>query len=278
MQRQKKFLQMEHELDIGRQIQAGFLPEELPQPAGWEVAAHFKPAREVSGDFYDVFQLPNDHLGLVVADVCDKGVGAALFMALFRSLVRAFSQQTIFHGQFSAGHESPASSSSRSRRLTSLLFDVNVLSTVELANNYVAQTHGKACMFASLFFGLLDTSTGLLTYVNAGHDAPVLLGQNGQARLVPTGPVVGLTPDVAYDLSKVQLQRGDTLIAYTDGVTEAHDPDRQFFTEKRLLSMLTQPAPSATELLTRIVTSVEAHIAGAEPFDDITLLAVRWTG
>jgi len=279
LQRQKKFLQMEHELDIGRQIQAGFLPEELPQPPGWEVAAHFKPAREVSGDFYDVFLLPDDHLGLVVADVCDKGVGAALFMSLFRSLIRAFSQQTILRGLFTAGHELPMQHASQSRRLTSLLGDVNVLSTVELANNYVTRTHGKACMFASLFFGLLDTATGLLTYVNAGHDAPVLLGPDrAQARLTPTGPVVGLMPDVAYDLNKVQLQRGDTLIAYTDGVTEARDPDRKFFTEKRLLSILTDPAPSAAALLTRIVTNVEAHIAGADPFDDVTLLGVRWNG
>ena len=92
---QKKLVQMERDLEIGRQIQAGFLPKELPRAPGWEVAAHFRPAREVSGDFYDAFALPGGHVALVIADVCDKGVGAALYMTLIRSLLRAFAEQAV---------------------------------------------------------------------------------------------------------------------------------------------------------------------------------------
>ncbi|HEV8610636.1 MAG TPA: response regulator, partial [Thermoanaerobaculia bacterium] len=128
---------MERELDIGREIQASFLPDELPRVAGWEIAARFSPARQVAGDFYDAFPLGSGvQIGIVVADVCDKGVGAALFMALFRSLIRAFAERAF----------ADSSSSDPAR----------IQSTIVSTNDYIARTHGSANMFATLFFGVLD--------------------------------------------------------------------------------------------------------------------------
>jgi sigma-B regulation protein RsbU (phosphoserine phosphatase) len=280
LQGQKKILQMERDLEIGRDIQAGFLPDELPHLPGWEVAAHFRPAREVSGDFYDAFALPDDHMALVIADVCDKGIGAALFMTLLRSLLRAFAQQTMGRGLLGvAGQHAPPTArpaAGAARRRDTLLADLTALSTVELTNNYVAETHAKACMFATLFFGVLDGRTGSLTYVNAGHDAPAVVGAAGvKARLPLTGPVVGMTPHIAYDIDRVVLEPGDTLLAYTDGVTEARNPAGRFFTEKRLLALLEQPVGSASALLDSVVARLREHVAGADPSDDVTMLAVR---
>src|SRR6185295_3398345 len=142
---------LERELEIGREIQRSFLPEELPRAEGWEIAARFRPARQVAGDFYDAFALPSSgRIGLVVADVCDKGVGAALFMALFRSLVRATATGMAWEADAAAG----------------------LLRVVRLTNDYIARTHGRSNMFATLFFGVLDPATGDLAYVNGGHEAP----------------------------------------------------------------------------------------------------------
>jgi sigma-B regulation protein RsbU (phosphoserine phosphatase) len=264
----RKLLQMERELEIGREIQAGFLPDELPRVAGWEVGSHFRPAREVAGDFFDVFfGIGHDQLVLVIADVCDKGLGAALYMTLLRSLLRAFALQAI--GSYSAGDDAGQS----------LPAGLTTLSAVGLTNNYVARTHAKACMFATVFFGILDLGTGELAYINAGHDTPVLVGPGGpKARLGVTGPVVGITPDTAYEIDRVTLEPGDTLFLYTDGVTEARNPAGEFFTEKRLLALLESRADSVARLLETVVADVQAHAAGADPSDDVTMLAVRRLG
>jgi sigma-B regulation protein RsbU (phosphoserine phosphatase) len=280
LQRQTKFLLYERELQIGRNIQVGFLPETLPQPAGWEVVAHFQPARDVGGDFYDVFPLSASHLTLVVADVCDKGVGAALFMALFRSLIRAFCMETplkVLMGVAAESSFGPAVAVlPRSHRRAGLFGNLIALLAVELANKYVTSNHASACMFATLFLGILDTLTGELAYVNAGHDAPTVLGPRGvKARLGPTGPVVGLTPEAAYELGRARLERGDILLMHTDGVTDARNPAGKPFSEKRFLSILEQSTPSAGALIDRLNSELRSHIGGGEQFDDITLLAVR---
>jgi serine phosphatase RsbU (regulator of sigma subunit) len=115
-----------------------------------------------------------------------------------------------------------------------------------------------------------------LTYINAGHDAPALIGPGGvKARLDRTGPVVGVIPDARFEIDRVLLEPGDILFAYTDGVTEARDPAGQFFTEERLRAILQQPIPAAGALVDRVIASLNDHIAGAEPYDDVTMLAVR---
>jgi serine phosphatase RsbU (regulator of sigma subunit) len=249
---------MERELEIGRQIQRSFLPDELPQPAGWEVAARFEPARQVAGDFYDAFPLAGGaRVGLVLADVCDKGVGAALFMALFRSLVRAFSERA--YGTPPSGADDDAA---------------RILSTVLSTNDYIAKTHGRSNMFATLFLGVLDPADGTLTWVNAGHEAPVVFGAGGvSARLTPTGPALGMMPDMKFEVRRTTLAPGETLFAFTDGVSEARDGAGRLFTEERLLALLAEGQPSATALLERVGTAVSGYAAGAERSDDITMLA-----
>jgi sigma-B regulation protein RsbU (phosphoserine phosphatase) len=273
---EQKRSRMETELQIARDIQIGFLPETLPRPAGWDVAVNFRPAREVSGDFYDAFPLSETHLALVIADVCDKGVGPALFMSLFRSLLRAFAQQSLGRPLTWAGQTLPGPGGTPSGRWAALLADFTALSAVALTNSYVASTHGASCMYATLFFGVLDTATGWLTYVNAGHNEPLHLGPGGvKGRLAVTGPAAGVRAEAVFDLGKVLLAPGDTLFAYTDGVTEARDPAGAFFTEQRLLSFLAAPVVSGSDLLNGVVARLTEHWAGAEPSDDVTMLAVR---
>jgi phosphoserine phosphatase RsbU/P len=252
LERQKQLLIYEHDLEIGQQIQANFLPSELPQPSGWEIAAGFHPARKVAGDFYDAFYVEGQtKVCLIIADVCDKGVGAALFMALCRSLMRAF-----------AGlHEGPATGGKN---------------PVELTNEYIVQNHENSNMFVTLFYGVLDLANGQLTYVNCGHNPPVIVGSTGaKVRLRPTVPAVGMFPDIEFKMQQVDLEPGDVLFAYTDGVTEACAPNDGFFTEERLLQLLEQPAPSALALLKRIDESLRSHIGAATQFDDITMIAAR---
>jgi sigma-B regulation protein RsbU (phosphoserine phosphatase) len=233
----------------------------------------------VSGDFYDAFMLPgSNHMGFVIADVCDKGVPAALFMAVIRSLIRAFSEQSTSFGLPILSESKTSSPNSVEHKLTTLYQDLNALNTVVMASNYIARTHSQLSMFATLFLGVLNPDTGMLTYVNGGHEAPVIIGRKGiRDRLGQTGPAVGMMPDAEFGLQQYQLKHQDTLLAYTDGVPETRDPSGAFFTEKKLFSLLEQPAPSAAALVQRIESSLKAHIAGADQFDDITMLAVRWS-
>lgn len=245
---------LERELAIGREIQATFLPEFLPQPAGWDIAARFEPARQCAGDFYDTFALAGERLGLVVSDVCDKGVGAALFMALFRSLIRSTAERTAPGGDSAA----------------------TVLGAVAGTNDYIARTHGRTNMFATLFFGIVDLGSGRLSYVNAGHEAPLVLAASGETSraLDPTGPAVGLVPESKFETGTTTLAPGETLFAYTDGVTDAKGDDG-FFGRERLFALLARPRASAGALLDAIREAVVSHTGAQERYDDLTMLAVR---
>jgi serine phosphatase RsbU (regulator of sigma subunit) len=266
------------ELERGRQMQANFLPTQLLEKPGWEFAASFKPARQVAGDFYDAFELPGDCVGLVIADVCDKGVGAALFMALFRSLIRIFSGQTSLDGM-SCQYVDAAQND---KMLTSHIQKhdpayLNALRAVRLSNNYIAQSHGDLAMFATLFFGVLDPANGVLTYINGGHEPLFIIRPSGGVgeHLHHTGPAVGVTPGALFEIRQTRLEPGEILFGYTDGVTEARADDDTFFNEKRLLSLLNTAAPTAVVLLEKISSAVQKHTGNAEQFDDITMLAVR---
>lgn len=251
---------LEREFEIGREIQAGFLPVILPQPAGWEIAALLHPAREVAGDFYDVFELPEDRIGLVIADVCDKGLGAALFMTLFRSLLRAVSNID-FYARAVSGQG--ASSAAR------------IKNAISLTNNYIVETHGQTGMFATIFFGILDIQSGRLIYLNGGHLPPLVLNSQGRKHLLePTGPAVGARPDVDYNLREVHLEDGDTLFAYTDGLTDAVNPAGETFDIRGLPPLLDRDR-ALSDLLEHIRKQIEEFSAGASQFDDITMLAVR---
>lgn len=255
---------LDYELEKGRQIQNNFLPDEILQPSQWEIAASFDPAKQVAGDFYDVFALPGGYVGLVVADVCDKGVGAALFMALFRSLIRVFSGQTALQGLSIGGEDARGSQT-----------DFHALQAVELTNNYIAINHWQMSMFATMFFGVLDPETGVVSYINGGHEPLYILDESGiKESIHSTGPAVGMMPDMVFKIQQLQLQPGEILIGYTDGATEAKDPDGKLFTDKRLKALLENPPASASALLDRVRKSLYEYIADAAQFDDITMIAL----
>jgi phosphoserine phosphatase RsbU/P len=247
------------EMEKGRKIQQDFLPEEIPNVPGWQIAAFLHPAVQVSGDFYDVFEVSRDHLGLVVADVCDKGIGAALFMALFRSLIR----MGTFGIETSSGSSAPVDG-------------LSILNAVRHTNAYIARHHGKLGMFATIFVGALNVTTGSLTYINAGHEPPIILTAAGEiVGLRPTGPAVGLFSKMNFISRQVQLDPGDILIACTDGVTEATSPTGAILGRKRLLLALEKKFASALETVDHIRRETFDHIGQAPQSDDITLLCVR---
>lgn len=270
----------ERELEIGRQIQSGFLPEDLPVPPGWDIEVEFRPARQVAGDFYDVFELVDRRrLALAVADVCDKGVGAALFMALIRTLLR--------HTALNSGLRNVAAGGPSARRLAvpgrpgePMVGAAALLNAVEATNRYLIDIHPGQGYFATVFFGVLDPATGSLVYVNCGHNAPLVLAADGTARaeLGPTGPAVGVLPGGRFTVGHQRLEPGECLFVFTDGVTEAHAADRELFGEDRLLDLAGVPVRSARELLDRVSAALDGHVGTAEQFDDITMMAVLRPG
>ncbi len=260
-EQEKKYLgALEREFEIGRQIQAGFLPGAPPQPEGWEIAAWLQPAREVAGDFYDVFELRGNKVGLVIADVCDKGLGAALFMTLFRSFVHAVSNLD-FDARVEAGDDSTPAD--------------RLKHAISLTNNYIAETHGETGMFSTIFFGILDPHTGVLTYVNGGHLPPLLIGgQGAKQALRATGPAVGAALDADYGLAEVTIEPGDTFFAYTDGLTDTANSSGEHYSERTLIPLLVGDQ-SLSSSLAQIQGQLETYATGERQFDDVTILAVR---
>ena len=254
----------DRELQIGREIQSGFFPPSLPVPAGWEIETYFKPARHVAGDFFDVFTFREDErIGIVVADVCDKGVGAALFMALFRSLIRvlAGSVDSDRPPVFSNGMQSP---------------EARISATIGSVNDYIATTHDSASMFATIFFGILDPYSGELHYINAGHEPPLVKGSGGiKDELKPTGPAVGLFKGVAFEVESVTLDPGDMLIAFTDGITDALNQKGERLNKERFSACLEKAHTTVAALLDDIRSLLDAHMNGSHPFDDITVLTLH---
>lgn len=268
---------LDTEMERGREIQKNFIPATLPQRKGWEFAAYIKPARQVSGDFYDVFALPDGSVGLVIADVCDKGVGAALFMALFRSLIRIFSGQTPLQGLDCRANGIQDNGAAPEDAADLRPVHRTALEAVQLTNAYIVKNHEDLAMFATLFFGVLSPSTGELSYINGGHDPPYVLDKTGavKARLNPTGPAVGVQAEAILDIRRTILAPDDLFFSYTDGVTEARTDAGDFFGEKKLLPLVTAEGVSAQELLKNVSEALDIHIGKAEQFDDITMLAVK---
>ncbi len=265
---------LDEELEKGRQIQRDFLPDEIPKLPGWDIATYFAPAKQVSGDFYDVFSLPGNNLGIVIADVADKGVGSALYMALIRSLIRVFSGHISLHGfaNFSI-HNGVTKSVTEQCATTEQL---NALTAVKLTNDYIAHEHGKEGMFATLFFGVINPLSGIMAYINAGHEPVFVVNSTGVRRsLKSTGPAVGMMLDMKFEIEQVRIEPGDILFGYTDGVIEALAPNGDFFTRKRLLSIINKPPFSTSDLVERIKTNLATHVHNAPPSDDITMLAVQ---
>lgn len=263
------------EMDVARNIQRDFLPESLPLARGVQLAAALQPARQVSGDFYDAFLLPpSGTIVLVVGDVCDKGVGAALFMALFRSLIRA-SADPVGGGaiQMIGGRRTLVRQSLESATPADLLTRV-----AGFTNDYIARLHGRTNMFATVFLGALDPGSGQLDYVNAGHEPALVITPDGGTReLRPTGPALGLGPDAAFRAGEATLEGGDSLFAFTDGLVEARSPAGEVFGAERLRDALRANHTSATTLVRGVLEALHAFTGQAEPHDDVTLLAASRT-
>lgn len=248
---------LERELEIGRDIQQSFLPEALPVVPGYEIAALLEPARQVSGDFYDAFSVADgERVILAIGDVCDKGVGAALFMALFRSLIR-----TGLDPAFVRVDAEP---------------EAALLRAVRFTNDYIARTHGRTNMFATLFLAELDVRTGRLTYVNCGQEPPlVLVGGRVAARLEVTGPAVGLMPDMEFAVGTVDLTPGMVMLAYTDGVPEVQAPSGEALGETRLIAFVERLQGTAADLQQHVRKVLAEFVGDAPQVDDVTLLVVR---
>jgi sigma-B regulation protein RsbU (phosphoserine phosphatase) len=269
---------LDREIEKCRQIQLSLLPKKLSQVPGWNIEEFFFPATRVSGDFYDAFMLPGGYVGLVIGDVCDKGVGSALFMALFRSLIRIFSGQTHLCKHLCESFINASQKRAGDMIIQSETADVqqtNPLTAVALTNEYISQEN-EMSMFATLFFGVLNPKNGQLFYVNGGHEAVFIIDQKGvRERLLPTGPSVGIFEEAKFTYNVIKLQPGEILFAYTDGVIDARTPDGDRFSKKRLNTLLSEPVDSALDLMQRIATSLFAHIGLAPQEDDITMLTVQ---
>jgi sigma-B regulation protein RsbU (phosphoserine phosphatase) len=245
---QASWEQVRKELRVARDIQSSMLPPGgvlFPDRPEVDCAAAMEPAAEVGGDFYDAFFLDERYLFLAVGDVAGKGIGAALFMARSLTLLR--------------------SESLRRRSLHDLVARVNEALMNDQAN------------FVSLFCGVLDCWSGTLRYANGGGLAPWLLAGGRWARLpMPRGLVVGAMPGFAFESARARLAPGDTLVLFSDGVTEARSPSGELFGEARLRSALEEAGPSsAPDIVERVRGAVSAFAAGAPPADDLTLLVVR---
>jgi sigma-B regulation protein RsbU (phosphoserine phosphatase) len=262
---QKLYLKsLERELEIGREIQSGFLPSRLPTVEGWELAAYFKAAREVAGDYYDAFLLPNGNLACVVGDVVGKGVGAALYMSLFRSLIRATAKSDIFLHQPKAGGQSDVE---RLKRVVSFV------------NDYVAETHGHTSMFSTIFICFIDLQERQLTYINGGNEPAILVKNNGEMRLLwPTGPIVGVIPQVEFSAEKLVIGENDLLLVYSDGVTDALNNHEEAFGRNRLTELLKGEHSQSARVLQRIEEQIQQYVGDVAQFDDITALAVKRLG
>jgi phosphoserine phosphatase RsbU/P len=253
---------LERELDIAREIQMSFLPSELPKIDGWDIAAYFKAAREVAGDFYDVFILPDGNFACVIGDVCGKGVGAALFMTLFRSLIRATSTSDVT----SSGKDMKALSPAE-----------RLQHVISFTNHYITKTHADASMlFSTVFIGIVDTNKNILTYINCGNEPPLLLEKGGaMTALQPTGPVLGVIPDACFSVKEVPMEKDDLLLAFTDGVTDALNADNIPFGNERLQKQFTGIDMMPEALLGVIKGELHQFIGEADQFDDITMLALK---
>lgn len=275
---------LEQELDLAREIQASFLPNCCPVVPGYQIEAYYRAARQVGGDFYDFIALPpapgqfqplgeaprrevvfrggrlaapempdlsaTERLGVVIADVTDKGVPAALFMALSRTLLRA----TAIDGR------QPAEVLQRANRL--ILAD------------------SRAGLFVTTFYAVLETRTGQLTYANGGHNYP-LRYETATGQIHPLraqGIVLGIVPEPQFDQLSLQLSPGDVLLLYTDGVTEAMNPERELFGDERLAAVLrAHHQRSPQEIINAVLDAVNSFAGGQSQADDITMVVIKRT-
>ena len=238
------------ELLLAGRMQASLLPESVPLINGWQLAAYWRPARETSGDFYDFIEFPDGRIGLVLADVTDKGMGAALYMALSRTLLRTYATEYLM-------------------RPDMVLRMVN--------QRILADTHGG--LFITLFYGVLDPANGMLVYCNAGHHPPFMVRAELEAStdlLTRTGIPLGVNDDATWESREVRIHPGDLLLLYSDGVIEAQNVDKELFGEGRVLDIIrAYLSRQARDVEEALLSGVRDFAGDAPQFDDITLMVIK---
>ena len=233
-----------YELRIASVIQQTLLPKELPALAGWEVDAFYRPARAVGGDFYDFIDLGDGHLGVVIGDVTDKGVPAALVMATCRSTLRSAALNSQDPGK--------------------VLAEVNEALVDEIPEN----------MFVTCLYGILDPSSGELVFANAGHNLPYVWSDGGVSELRATGMPLGLLPGSRYDVKTVRLEAGQTMLLSSDGLVEAHDPGGEMYGFPRLIEQMEKHSGGA-DMIGALVSDLDDFRGELEQEDDVTFVSVR---
>lgn len=238
---------MQRELQMAREVQSGLIPTETPNIKGWEFATCWKPAYEVSGDFFDFIPLPSGKLGLIVADVSDKGMPAALFMTLSRSIIRSVVGQNGLPSE-----------------------------DISKANSLIFRDAAEK-MFITFFYGEIDFNNNILTYVNAGHNPPIFIsGEGAEQRLLPkTGMAAGVEPDITYNQETISFDPGDRLVIYTDGVTDAEIQGGTFdlLELRKTLSEMGSLGASAT--VENLENKICSYSKSEIPSDDITIVVVK---
>ena len=246
---------IEQELRVARLIQQTLLPKEVPDLEGYKLAAYYQPAREVGGDFYDFLKLDDEHLGLVVGDVTDKGVPAAIVMATTRTMLRASAQRLDSPGE--------------------VLKRVNDVIVRDIPPN----------MFITCLYAILNLESGVLRYANAGHDLPYRRrrrrsssnnnGGGGAEELRATGMPLGLLPGMSYEEKEIVLDRGDSVLFYSDGLVEAHDPHREMFGFPRLQGLV-GAHPGGATMVDFLLEELARFVGDSwEQEDDITLVTLQ---
>lgn len=239
---------IEQELKVASLIQQTLLPKSEPDLPGYDIAAFYKPAREVGGDFYDFLELDDGRLGLIIGDVTDKGVPAAMVMATTRTLLRASAQR----------FDSPGD----------VLERVNDVLVPDIPPN----------MFVTCMYAILDPASGRLHYANAGHDLPYRSRKKIAEELRATGMPLGLMPGMGYEEKEVFIEEGDTVLFYSDGLVEAHDPEREMFGFPRLQGLVGAHRSGGASLVEFLLSELARFTGEAwEQEDDITLVTLKRT-
>ena len=245
---------IEAELSMATRIQVDMLPNIFPAFPGrkeFEIYASMNPAKEVGGDFYDFFLIDDNHLGVVMADVSGKGVPAALFMMASKIMIQNYASM----------YKDPQMA-------------------LEAANNQICQTN-KEDMFVTVWLGILNIQTGMMSVTNAGHEYPALKKPNGKFELYkdPHCFVIGSMVDMKYKKYEMQLEKGSVLFLYTDGIAEATNMEQEMFGTERMLDALNQdPEAMPEKILSNVMCGVSGFVAGVEQFDDITMLCLKYNG
>ena len=244
-----KLVALQNELDVASKMQQSILPTEFPQGSEFELYGSMEPARNVGGDFFDVLNMGDDYIGLAIADVSDKGVPAALFMMSSRTLLKG--------AAIGIGMNEPGK----------VLQEVNDL----------LHEDNEAEMFVTMLYGVYNTRTGHLSYANGGHNTPVVFHADGTITELPLtgGIALGLMPDFEYDQDSIVLAPGDTVVFYTDGVTEAMNSEEEEFGMERLRGIFPEPPGNAYQANEAVFEAVHEFAGDAMQSDDVTCLILR---